>query len=263
MQLLFLLLLLLPLIHQLLVSFTLSFEALMVVKHCSSAYWQTILVNHVQAFVCKTYTWTSNDLFLHLGDEVSYLLLCLVFYLFVGLLPLHGGFLLSVTICASKVWVETVLAEGRCIWLSCYGSYTLHLLQLAVFLGIPIFIRLFILRSLLFLGYLKCVELVTFFNRTVKLSTPEVAGPCLILNQRRLRVNHRRRQVHSLILLRGPSIDIGVHQFDPLTLLLQLSNQLTDSEFLNGGAGFTPGRRVTLFILVFFNLLLCRSARHL
>lgn len=167
----------------------------------------------------------THYLFLHLSNEISDLLLGCVFYLFIRLLALNWRFAIDI----NNIWVGTLevrikarLTEGRCIWLSCNCGDALYLSELTI-LRIAILIWLLLLGIFLLFWCLKCVELVSFFYSPVKLSTSKIASASLVLDERRLRIDHRCCQIHAL-LLRRLNIAISIDELDSFALLLQLGD---------------------------------------
>ena len=163
-----------------------------------------------------------------------------VFYLFIRLLPLNWGLfsidIYNIRVGTLKVRIKARLTEGRCVWLSCNCGNALYLGELAILRIDSILVRFLLLRVFLLFRRLECIKLVSFLDRAVKLGTAEVARPGLVLDQRRLRIDHGGSQVHSL-LLRRFYIAVRIDEFDSFPLLLKLSYQLTDCELLNS-AGF-------------------------
>ena len=163
-----------------------------------------------------------------------------VFYLFIRLLPLNWGLfsidIYNIRVGTLKVRIEARLSEWWGIRLRSHRCDSFNLSELTILCIDSILVRFLLLRVFLLFRSLECIKLVSFLDRAVKLSTAEVARPGLVLDQRRLRIDHGGSQVHSL-LLRRFYIAVRIDEFDSFPLLLKLSYQLTDCELLNS-AGF-------------------------
>ena len=183
---------------------------------------------------------TTDDLLLHLRDEIGNLLLSCVFYLFIRLLHLNWGLFSinidNIRVGTLKVRIEARLSERWGIRLCSHCCDSLDLSKLTILCIDSILVRFLLLHVFLLFRSLECIKLVSFLDCAIELRAAEVARPCLVLDQRRLRIDHRGSQVHSL-LLRRFHIAVSIDEFDSFPLLLQLSYQLTDCELLNR-AGF-------------------------